>query len=388
MRRQVALLVLLNAFVGAMVGLERTVRPVLAEREFGIASAAAATSFIVAFGLTKAFVNLFAGRLADRFGRKRVLIAGWILGLPVPIMIMLAPSWSFVVAANVLLGVNQGLTWSMTLNMKIDLVPRERRGLVVGLNETAGYTGLAVVAFVTGYLAQPFMLGIAIAVVGLAISLFTRESTGFLRSSATTQREPANPRFGDTAPPRIRGFALFLGGTNATTVGGLATNLKDGALWGLLPILLLGSGASLAEIAIIVAAYPLAWGLTQGGFGWWSDRVGRVPLIVAGLLIQALGVAWLALAPALAPALVTGIGTAMTYPTLLARVADEAPMATRATSLGVYRFWRDLGYAIGALGAGLVADALGIRVALLGVAAVVGAAAWMNATSGIPRPIK
>lgn len=368
-RPQVALLILINAFVGAMVGLERTVLPILASERFGIASAAAATSFIVAFGVTKAFVNLSAGRLADRFGRKRVLVTGWMLGIPVPLLLLFAPTWGFVIAANVLLGVNQGLTWSMTLNMKIDLVPPRRRGLVVGFNETAGYTGLAIAAFVTGYLAQPFVLGVFLALAGLALSFVTRES-----APAETRNSPM---------AKTRGFGVSdIPGFRATSFGGLATNLKDGALWGLLPILLIGAGASLAEVAIIVAAYPLAWGLSQAPFGWWSDRIGRAPFVVGGLAVQALGVAWLALAPGIAPALAVGVGTAMAYPTLIARVADAAPIERRATALGVYRFWRDMGYAIGALGAGLVADALGIRAALLAVAVVVALAAAANA---LPR---
>lgn len=358
-RLDVALLVVVNAFVGGMVGLERTVLPGLAEERFGLASATAATSFIVAFGVTKALVNLFAGRLADAYGRRRVLVAGWLVGIPVPLLILFAPLWSVVVAANVLLGVNQGLCWSMTVNMKLDLVGPHRRGLVVGLNETAGYTGLAVVAFATGYLAQPFWFGFAIALLGLALASLVRET-----HAPAASRLPGRPPL-------------------AASLGGLATNLKDGALWGLLPLALLAGGATLAQVAIVVAAYPLAWGLTQGVFGWWSDRVGRLALIVGGLVLQAIGVAWLALVPAplpslahaLAPALALGVGTAMAYPTLLARVADVAPPERRATALGVYRFWRDLGYAIGALGAGILADALGLRVALFAVAAFVALAA-------------
>ena len=349
----------MNAFVGGMVGLERTLLPLLAESEFGVASAAAALSFVVTFGLSKAFVNLFAGHLADRYGRRRVLIAGWLAGIPVPIVVLLAPSWGWIVAANALLGVNQGLAWSMTVNMKLDRAPPSARGLVVGLNEAAGYLGVALVAYVTGVLATreaSSLLGIGLALVGLALSLFARD----------TPRAPA-PRGSLGAAFRDRALV-------APSVAGLATNLKDGALWGLLPLLLVARGLDLATVGLVVAAYPVAWGLGQLVFGPLSDRVGRRGLAGAGLALQAAGVLALAIAPAapwlLAAAAIVGVGTAMSYPTLLALVADLAPEASRATSLGVYRFWRDAGYAVGALGAGALADAAGYGVALGGVAAV------------------
>lgn len=371
---QVALLVLLNAFVGGMVGLERTVLPLLAEREFGIASAAAATSFIVAFGVSKAFVNLFAGALADRFGRRRVLLAGWLAGVPVPLVILFAPSWEHIVAANVLLGVNQGLAWSMTLNMKLDHAAPTERGLVVGLNEAAGYTGLAAVALATGLLAASFDLRVAPALLGLALAL-----AGLLLAGRARDSTPESAARGRLGPAFRRGS---IGALAPLSFGGLATNLKDGALWGLLPLILLARGFDLALIGLVVAAYPVAWGLGQVFFGPWSDHVGRRGLILAGLAAQAVGVAALALAAneaaLLGAALLTGTGTAMAYPTLLARVADVSAAEARATALGVYRFWRDTGYAFGALGAGLAADALGGTVALLGVAAVVGIAALVS----------
>jgi MFS family permease len=356
-----------------MVGLERTVLPVLAQERFGIASATAATSFIVAFGVTKAFTNLFAGRLADRFGRKHILVTGWLLGVSVPLLILWAPVWPVVVAANALLGVNQGLAWSMTVNMKLDIAGPKRRGLVVGLNEAAGYTGLAVVAFATGFLAQPFYLGIGIAIVGLALSLFAREThpSVFPREHGSVGRPAGYPLSTEaSADPWGPPWRL--------SVGGLATNLKDGALWGLLPILLISGGATVATVALVVAAYPLVWGLTQGGFGWWSDRIGRRALVVTGLATQGAGVAWLAFAPGLLPAAFVGLGTAMAYPTLLAAVSDAAAPGRRATALGVYRFWRDMGYAVGALGAGVLADLIGVREALFAVAAVVALAALLN----------
>ena len=357
---QIALLVVVNAFVGGMVGLERTLLPILAESDFGVASAAAAFSFVVTFGLSKAIVNLFAGHLADRYGRKRVLLAGWLVAIPVPVVVFLAPSWSWVVAANALLGVNQGLCWSMTVNMKLDRAATNERGLVVGLNEAAGYLGVAALAFATGlYATREAMatLGLALAACGLVLSLFAREVA-----------RAASPRGSLARAFRDRSLV-------APSLAGLATNLKDGALWGLLPLVLLARDLDVRSIGSIVAAYPVAWGVMQVFFGPLSDRIGRRGLAVGGLVVQAIAVAALALvqAPALllACAGILGLGTAMAYPTLLALVADLAPSDARATSLGVYRFWRDAGYAVGALGAGVLADVAGYGAALGAVAAFV-----------------
>lgn len=366
--RQILLLVAINAFVGGMVGLERTVLPLLAEEEFGIASASAAISFLVTFGLSKAIVNLFAGRLADRHGRRRVLLAGWLAGIPVPLVVLFAPSWGWIVAANALLGLNQGLAWSMTVNMKLDRVGPERRGLVVGLNEAAGYIGVALVAFATGIIAArfdlraPFYLGIALALLGLLLSLAARE-----------------PERSAPPPARTLRRAFVDRRLAAPSFAGLATNLKDGALWGLLPLMLAARGMDLAGIGAIVAAYPVVWGTTQIFFGPLSDRIGRRGLAIGGLVVQAIGLVGIAWAPMkgglLIAAVLVGIGTAMAYPTLLALVSDIAANEARATSLGVYRFWRDLGYAAGALGAGLIADAAGFGAAIGAVAAVVALAA-------------
>lgn len=364
---QIWLLVVVNAFVGGMVGLERTLLPGFAVAEFGLSSAAAASAFVVAFGVTKALVNLAAGRLADRFGRRRVLIAGWLVGIPVPILLFYAPSWSWVIAANVLLGVNQGLAWSMTLNMKLDRARREERGLVVGLNEAAGYLGLAAVAFATGLTVgslgtrTTFLLGVVLAATALALSLFATD----------VPREPA-PRGSLRAAFRDR--ALL-----APSFAGLATNLKDGALWAILPLALAARGMDVLAIAAIVALYPVAWGLCQLVTGPLADRYDKRALIVAGLLVQSAGVATLALWPGLLGAAIVGAGTALAYPTLLVLVADVATPIARATSLGVYRFWRDGGYAVGALGAGVLADAAGFGAALAGVAVIVALAALVLA---------
>ncbi len=371
----IALLVLANAFVGAMVGIERAVLPLLAEREFGVASVAGAVSFIATFGVAKAAMNLAAGSLADRHGRRRVLLAGWLVGLPVPVVLALAPRWEWVLAANVLLGVNQALCWSMTLNMKLDLAGARRRGLVTGLNEFAGYGGLALAALASGAVAArwglrpaPFLLGVAIALVGLAISAIAPETR-----ASRVRVAPAIP-----LRRAFREASWSNRTMSAASLAGHATNLKDGALWGLLPGILVARGLGLADVAVVVAAYPAAWGLAQVAFGPLSDHVGRKALIVPGLALQAAGVVAFATAPdrawALAAAIATGLGTAMAYPTLLALVADASVPAARASHLGVYRAWRDLGYAVGALAAGLVADAAGASAALTTVAIVVLAA--------------
>jgi MFS family permease len=387
-RAQFALLVLVNAFVGGMVGLERAVLPLLAEREFGLASRTAILSFIVSFGLVKAAANLLAGRLSDRVGRKRILIIGWLFALPVPVMVMLAPSWGWVVAANVLLGVNQGLCWSTTVIMKIDLVGPARRGLAMGLNEAAGYGAVSLAALASGYLAgtyalrpQPFYLGVAFATAGLLLSLvFVRESHGHARHEAALRATPTGAA-PEAAPPREPPFArVFLLASwreralAAASQAGLVNNLNDGMAWGLLPLYFAAGGLGLEQIGLLTAIYPGVWGVAQLLTGALSDRLGRKGLIVAGMWLQAGAIALLPLTRGFWPwagaMALLGLGTALVYPTLLAAIADVAHPAWRASAVGVYRLWRDAGYAVGAILAGVVADLLGIRWALAGVAAL------------------
>ena len=373
---QVALLVAANLFVGAMVGVERSTLPLVAERDFGLASTAAALSFLVAFGLAKATFNLLAGAAADRLGRRRLLLAGWLLALPVPLVILWAPSWGWVVAANALLGASQALCWSMTLNMKLDLAPPHRRGLVAGLNEAAGYLGVALAAFLAavaaarvGHREAAAFVGLAVALAGLGLALLARETHA--------------PQAG---PTRVR-----LGGDRrlvGASVAGLATNLKDGVLWGLLPLALAAGDA--LQGAVVVAAYPLVWALGQLATGPLSDRGGRRGLALGGLALQAAGVALFfadAFPLRLAAAGLAGVGTALAYPTLLAYVADHAPEGGRAGALGTYRFWRDAGYAAGALAGGLAADAVGLRGAFLATAGLVAAAAALAAVLTAPQPV-
>jgi MFS family permease len=381
--QQFALLVLVNAFVGAMVGLERSILPLLAEREFGLASASAALSFVATFGVVKAATNFLAGRLADRHGRRRVLIAGWLFALPVPFLVILAPSWGWIVLANVFLGVNQGLAWSTTVIMKIDLVGRRRRGLAMGLNEFAGYAALALSALATSALAsryglrpEPFYLGIAFAVAGLALTtLLVHDTTSHAhREARSGGHTPAAP--GASTPPTLS--ALFALGTwrdpalATASQTGLVNNLNDGLAWGLFPLFFAAAGLSVREIGLLAFAYPATWSIAQLGTGALSDRVGRKRLIAAGMLVQAGALGALALSRGLVPWLgasaLLGLGTAMVYPTLLAVVGDVAHPSWRGSAVGIYRLWRDLGYAVGALVAGALADALGMRSAIMGVA--------------------
>ncbi|HEY8825635.1 MAG TPA: MFS transporter [Candidatus Limnocylindria bacterium] len=375
--RQFALLVAVNAFVGAMVGLERAILPVLGEQEFGVASRAALLTFIASFGATKALTNLAAGALADRVGRKQLLIAGWLIGLPVPVLIILAPTWEWVVAANLLLGVNQGLCWSMTVIMKVDLVGPARRGLALGINEFAGYLSVGLAAFAGSELAaatalrpQPFLLGLAIAILGLGLSLATRESVAHARAEARDRPSEARPSLRD----------IFLRTTwrdralSAASQAGLVNNLNDGVAWGLLPLLFLASGRDLQQVGVLAGAYPAVWGVAQLATGAISDALGRRWLIVVGMFVQAAALGVLATSPdfwlGLAAMAALGLGTALVYPTLLAVISDVAHPQWRATATGAYRFWRDAGYVVGALVGGVVADRLGLNWAVGVVAAI------------------
>ncbi len=373
---QFALLVAVNALVGGMIGQERTVLPLLATDVFGLTGFASALTFVVAFGLAKAATNLAAGTLADRFGRKPVLVAGWIVGLPVPLLIILAPSWAWIVAANLLLGVNQGLTWSTTVIMKIDLVGPVRRGLATGINEAAGYGAVAVTALLTGWIAAtyglrpgPFFLGLAYATLGLGASLlFVRETRGHVEHEQSLAERP-------DAPPWREVFwrtTVHDRGLSAASQAGLVNNLNDGMAWGLLPLFYAAAGLSLGEIGVLAAAYPAVWAAGQVATGGLSDRIGRKPLIVTGMLLQAGAIVVIAAGSSftvwLAASAALGLGTAMVYPTLLATIADVADPVWRGSAIGVYRLWRDLGFAIGALVAGVIADLFGIPAAIAAVA--------------------
>ena len=375
--RQFTLLVIVNSFVGGLVGLERTVVPLVGTEEFRIDSEVVVFSFIVAFGSVKAFANLASGVLADRFTRKMVLVAGWIVGLPVPFILAFAPSWSWIVAANVLLGVNQGLTWSMAVNMKIDLVGPRNRGLAMGMNEAAGYGAVGVTALLTGYIAaraglrpEPFYIGIVYALAGLGLSVFLiRDTAPYARYEARLHEGGEASGAGQPRPTAAwvvaetswRNRTLF-----GASQAGLVNNLNDGMSWGVFPLLFSASGVGLAGIGIIKAVYPVVWGLGQLVTGPLSDRIGRKPLIVAGMFVQAAGHAVIGFGldqpflAGMAGSVLLGAGTAMVYPTLLAAIGDVAHPVWRATSVGVYRFWRDSGYAIGALMSGIVAGSLGL----------------------------
>ena len=389
--RQFWLLVLVNAFVGAMVGLERTVLPLLAQVEFGLTSKSAVLSFIATFGVVKALTNLFAGRLSDSYGRKHVLLAGWIIGLPVPFLVIWAPSWSWIVFANVLLGINQGLAWSMTVVMKIDLVGSKQRGLAMGLNESAGYLAVALAALGTGYLAQayglrpePFYLGIGCAAAGLALSLlFVRETRHHVTLEAKDFRSASDVAGHGTGLKTREIFAQASWrdpALSSASQAGMVNNLNDGIAWGLFPLFFAAAGLDVAEIGILSFTYPAVWGLLQLGTGALSDRWGRKRLIAGGMLVQGGALAAIALVrgfwPWVGAAALLGVGTAMVYPTLLAAVGDVAHPAWRASAVGVYRFWRDSGYAMGALLAGAVAD-------LFGIAWSIGAVALLTFGSGV-----
>ncbi|HEY3522868.1 MAG TPA: MFS transporter [Candidatus Limnocylindrales bacterium] len=378
---QFALLVAVNALVGGMVGQERTVLPLLAADVFGLTGVTTTLTFLLAFGVTKAGANLLAGALADRYGRKRVLVVGWLVGLPVPLLLILAPSWAWVVAANVLLGANQGLTWSTTVIMKVDLVGPARRGLAMGLNEAAGYGAVAVTALATGAIAEqaglrpaPFLLGLAYAGLGLSMSaLLVRDTSAHAALEQAGEPDPARLHWGAV----FKRTTLLDRSLSAACQAGLVNNLNDGMAWGLLPLHFAGAGLSIEAIGLLAATYPAVWAVAQVATGAWSDSTGRKPLIVAGMLLQAASIALIAVGSSLptwlAATVGLGLGTALVYPTLLAAVADVAQPAWRASALGVYRLWRDLGFAGGAIVSGLVADAAGITTAIWAVAALTAA---------------
>ncbi|MCF8504167.1 MAG: MFS transporter [Caulobacter sp.] len=366
--RQFSLLILVNAFVGGMVGLERTVVPLIGSEEFRIASTTLVTSFIVSFGVVKAFTNLVSGHFADVYGRKRLLVLGWLVALPVPFMIGWGPGWGWIVAANALLGVSQGLTWSMTVIMKIDLVGPKSRGLAVGLNEFAGYLAVGLTALATGYIAQryglrpeAFYLGIAFAVLGLILSVVlirdTRDHVNLEIAGHATAAEPV--RFWEVFRRTSWGDRNLFAASQA----GLVNNLNDGMSWGIFPLFYTAFGLGVERIGILKAAYPIVWSLLQTVTGPLSDRWGRKGLIVTGMWVQAAGLFMTAATRQfgwwLAASVLLGLGTAMVYPTLIASVSDASHPSWRARSLSVYRFWRDMGYAIGALAAGVIADLFG-----------------------------
>jgi MFS family permease len=374
---QFALLMLVNAFVGGMVGLERSVLPLVAERDFGLASRTVILSFLISFGLVKAGANYAAGHLADRLGRKRVLVVGWLAALPVPLLIIVAPSWGWIVAANILLGVNQGLAWSTTVNMKIDLVGPARRGLAMGLNEAVGYGAVALAALAAGYLAAtygvrpaPFYLGLGFALLGLVVTVvFVRETHGHAQLEA---RQVAAAGAGEAAPTSgalFRRVSFTDRTLSSISQAGLVNNLNDGMAWGLFPLFFAAAGLPLGQVALLAATYPGVWGVGQLATGWASDHLGRKGLIAGGMWLQAGGIVLIAatraLGPWLAGAVLLGLGTALVYPTLLAAIGDVAHPSWRASAVGIYRLWRDAGYAVGALLAGIIADRFGFVPAIV-----------------------
>ena len=385
---QFTLLVAVNAFVGGTLGQERTVLPLLAEEDFRLEGHTAALTYILAFGVAKAATNYIAGALADRHGRKPVLVAGWLIALPVPLLLILGPSWGWVVAANIILGISQGLTWSTTVVMKMDLVGPEQRGLAMGLNEAAGYLGVAGTALATGYIAStaglrpgPFLLGAAFVAVGLGLSVLAVRETGHHVRAEAADHAPRHVGTADLTDREVFALTSFRDRSlSSVSQAGMVNNLNDGLAWGLFPVLFAAAGLGPDRIGILAAVYPAVWGAGQLVTGALSDRVGRKPLIVAGMLVQAGALAMVAVgrdfAVWVAASALLGAGTAMVYPTLLAAIGDVAHPVWRARSVGGYRLWRDGGFAVGALLSGITADAFGIP-------AAVGTVAVLTAASGI-----
>lgn len=377
---QFLLLIMVNALVGAMVGMERSILPAIAEEEFLLAARTAVLSFIMIFGLTKAITNYFAGRFSDVYGRKVILIAGWVIATPVPFLLMWAPSWSWVLFANVLLGISQGLTWSTTVIMKIDLAGPQRRGLAMGLNEFAGYFAVAAAALATGYVAsiwglrpEPFYLGVGFVIAGLAASIIlVKETRGHAEHEAASHQHSAEDQPGQREI--FKRTSVTDPNLSSASQAGLVNNLNDGMAWGLFPLFYAMAGLNLKQIGWLAAIYPAVWGLGQLYTGALSDRIGRKGLIVGGMWLQAGGIVVITLSTAFtgfaSGAVMLGVGTAMVYPTLLASIGDVAHPSWRASAVGVYRLWRDLGYAVGAVLAGVFADWLGIAAAMWLIAAL------------------
>jgi MFS family permease len=368
--KQFTLLVIINAFVGGMVGLERSILPRIADVEFHIAVKTAILSFIIVFGIVKAITNYYTGALANRFGRKKLLVAGWIIGIPIPFILMFAPSWSWIIAANVLLGINQGLTWSSTVVMKIDLVGERQRGFAMGLNEFAGYIAVAIVAFFTGWMASeygirpyPFYIGIGLVILGLTTSIFLIKDT---------KHHVATETISNTVP-RLKN--IFWDTTwkdknlGSVTQAGLINNLNDGMAWGIFPILLATKGFTIGEIGIITAVYPAVWGIGQLFTGKMADRFCKKDMLYTGMFLQAIALITLIWANTMSHfiilSLILGWGTAMVYPTFLATVAENTNPQDRAKSIGIFRLWRDLGYAIGAILTGIIADLVNLNASIL-----------------------
>ncbi len=372
-RKQFTILVIINAFVGGMVGLERTVLPQIAEKEFAIAAKTAILSFIIVFGIVKAITNYYTGALANRFGRKNLLIAGWVIGLPIPFVLMYAPDWNWIIAANVLLGINQGLTWSSTVVMKIDLVGEKQRGFAMGLNEFAGYIAVALIAFLTGWIAgeygirpYPFYVGIVLAVLGLLGSiLFVKDTRHHVAKETATNNLPALKNiFWETTWKNKN--------LGSVTQAGLVNNLNDGMAWGIFPILLVTKGFSISQVGIITAIYPAVWGIGQLFTGKMADKFCKKDMLYLGMLLQAIALLFLIWADTMLHFILLstmlGWGTAMVYPTFLATVAENTNPRDRAKSIGIFRLWRDLGYAIGAILTGIIADLLSINMAIIFIA--------------------